>query len=71
MEQGIKRFIALSAPGILAQIFQPLPAIGILIAILGLGWYIYLIYTTANSPTKQGWHDVFANTQVVKAAKSV
>jgi uncharacterized RDD family membrane protein YckC len=71
MEQGIRRYIALSAPGIIAQVFQPLPAIGILIALLGLGWYIYLIYTTANSPTKQGWHDVFANTQVVKAAKSV
>jgi uncharacterized RDD family membrane protein YckC len=32
---------------------------------------IFLLYTTANSPTKQGWHDVFANTMVVKAAKSV
>ena len=27
--------------------------------------------TTAKSPTKQGFHDVFANTQVVKTLKTV
>ena len=71
MNQAIRRYIALSAPSILAQVFQPLPLIGVIIGLAGLLWYIYLIYTTATSPTKQGWHDVFANTQVVKAAKSV
>jgi uncharacterized RDD family membrane protein YckC len=71
MDQAIRRWLALSAPAILSQVFQPLPVIGWLIGLLGLAWYIYLIYTTAQSPTKQGWHDVFANTQVVKAAKSV
>jgi uncharacterized RDD family membrane protein YckC len=71
MDQAIRRWLALSAPAILSQVFQPLPVIGFLIGLIGLGWYIYLIYTTAQSPTKQGWHDVFANTQVVKAAKSV
>ena len=70
-EQGVKRYIALAAPAILAQIFQPIPLIGVVIGLAGLIWYIWLIYTMAQSPTKQGWHDVFANSQVVKAARTV
>lgn len=71
MEQAIKRFLVLSGPGVLAQVFAPLPLIGLLISLLALGWVIFLLVTTAQSPTKQGFHDKFANTQVVKAAKSV
>lgn len=70
-EQGLRRYIALGAPFTLAQALNPLPLIGLLIALAALGWVIFLLYTTAQSPTKQGWHDVFANTMVVKAAKSV
>jgi uncharacterized RDD family membrane protein YckC len=70
-EQGIRRWLALSAPAILAQVFSGVPLIGVVIGLAGLIWYIWLIYTMANSPTKQGWHDVFANTQVVKAARAV
>lgn len=68
--QAFRRFAALSAPSVLAQVFQPVPLIGLVLSIVALGWVIYLLYTTAKSPTKQGWHDVFANTQVVKAATS-
>lgn len=68
--QAFRRFAALSAPSVLAQVFQPVPLIGLVLSIVALGWIIYLLYTTAKSPTKQGWHDVFANTQVVKAATS-
>jgi hypothetical protein len=32
---------------------------------------IYLLYTTAQSPTKQGFHDKFVGSMVVKAARSV
>lgn len=70
-EQGIRRYFALAAPGVLAQVVQPLPLIGWIVSLAALGWIIYLLYTTAQSPTKQGFHDVFANTQIVKAAKSV
>jgi uncharacterized RDD family membrane protein YckC len=70
-EQGIRRYIALAAPAIIAQVFQPIPLIGIVVGLAGLVWYIWLIYTMAQSPTKQGWQDIFANTQVVKAARSV
>ena len=69
--QGVRRYVALSAPAILAQVFNGIPLIGIVIGLAGLIWYIWLLYSTAQSPTKQGWHDTFANTQVVKAARAV
>jgi len=34
-------------------------------------WVIALLVTTAQSPTKQGLHDKFAGTVVVKAARAV
>lgn len=70
-DQAIRRWLALSAPSILAQAFQPIAVIGLLLSVAAFAWFIYLIYSTAQSPTKQGWHDVFANTMVVKAAKTV
>ncbi len=71
MDQAVRRYFVLSAPSILAQVLQPLGIIGTLVGLAAFGWFIYLIYTTAKSPTKQGFHDVFANTQVVKALKAV
>mgnify|MGYP000067664676 CR=1 FL=1 len=70
-DQAIRRWLALSAPSILAQAFQPIAVIDLVLSIAAFAWVIYLVYSTAQSPTKQGWHDVFANTMVVKAAKSV
>lgn len=70
MDQGIRRWIALGAPFTIAQVFNPIPGIGLLISIAALAWVIFLLYTTAKSLTKQGFHDVFAGTQVVKAARS-
>ncbi len=71
MEQAVRRYLAIWGPNLLAQLLSPIPLISFIVGIAALLWIIYLIYTTANSPTKQGWHDVFANTQVVKAAKAV
>jgi uncharacterized RDD family membrane protein YckC len=70
-DQAIRRWLAISAPSILAQALQPLPVIGFVLALASLAWFIFLVYSTAKSPTKQGWHDVFANTMVVKAARRV
>ena len=39
--------------------------------VIAIGWPIYLLMTTAQSPTKQGLHDIFAHTMVVKAARAV
>jgi uncharacterized RDD family membrane protein YckC len=70
MDQGIRRWLAIAAPGLVAQILFPIPAIGPLLVLLAFGWFIYLLWTTYSSPTKQGFHDKFANTMVVKAARS-
>lgn len=70
MEQAVRRWIALGAPFTLAQAFQPAPAIGALIGLAAFGWFIYLLWTTYSSPTKQGFHDKFANSMVVKAARA-
>ncbi len=68
-EQGIRRWLALGAPFSIAQVFNPFPTVGILIGLLALIWFFYLLYSTWQSPTKQGFHDVFANTMVVKATR--
>lgn len=70
-EQAVRRWLALGAIFSIAQMLNPLPFVGLLIGIAGFAWVIFLLYTTANSPTKQGWHDHFANTMVVKSARSV
>jgi uncharacterized RDD family membrane protein YckC len=70
-DQALRRAIALWGPGTLAQFFNGLPAIGSILGLLAILWGLYLLYTTANSPTKQGFHDKFANSVVVKASRSV
>jgi uncharacterized RDD family membrane protein YckC len=70
-DQAIRRYLALAAPGIVANALSGVPVIGALLGLVSLGWIIYLLYTTAQSPTKQGFHDVFANTMVVKSARTV
>jgi uncharacterized RDD family membrane protein YckC len=70
-EQAIRRWIFLGAPFGLASALNPIPALGLLLALASLAYFIYLLVSTAQSPTKQGFHDKQANTVVVKAARSV
>jgi uncharacterized RDD family membrane protein YckC len=71
-DQAIRRWLALGAAFSIAQVLaSALGALGSLIGLAAFAWFIFLLYTTAKSPTKQGWHDVFANTMVVKAVKTV
>lgn len=70
MEQGVRRWIALGAPFSIAQAFSPVGGLAALIGLVAFGWFIYLLWTTYSSPTKQGFHDKFANSMVVKAARS-
>ncbi len=67
--QAIRRWVALGGPLPIAQTLNQVPAIGFLIGIASLAYYVYLLYSTAKSPTKQGFHDKFANSVVVKAAR--
>jgi uncharacterized RDD family membrane protein YckC len=69
-DQATRRWLVIAAPGILAQVLFVIPAIGALLALLAFGWFIYLLWTTYSSPTKQGFHDKYANTMVVKAART-
>jgi uncharacterized RDD family membrane protein YckC len=71
MDQAIRRWLALGGIFSLTQTLNPLPLLGILLGLAALIWVIALLVTTAQSPTKQGLHDQFAGTMVVKAARSV
>ncbi len=70
-EQAIRRWLALGGIFALAQFLNPLPLLGLLIGLASFVYTLFLLYTTATSPTKQGFHDKFANTVVVKAARAV
>jgi uncharacterized RDD family membrane protein YckC len=67
--QAINRYLALAAPSLAATFLGDLPAIGRLLGLVSFLWTLYLLYSTATSPTKQGFHDKYANTVIVKAAR--
>lgn len=69
-DQAIRRWVALGGPLPIVQVLNPIPGLGLLIGLLALIYFVYLVYSTAQSPTKQGFHDTFANSVVVKAARS-
>jgi uncharacterized RDD family membrane protein YckC len=71
MDQAIRRWLAVGGWITIVSALNPLPLVGLLIALVALGYVIYLLYTTAQSPTKQGFHDKFVGSMVVKAARSV
>jgi len=71
MDQALRRALVLFGPGAAAQALGGWPALGIIFSLAAFGWFIYLLYTTAVSPTKQGFHDKFVGSMVVKAARSV
>jgi uncharacterized RDD family membrane protein YckC len=71
MNQAVRRWLALGGIFSLTQALNPLPLLGILIGLASLAWVIFLLVTTAQSPTKQGWHDKFAGSIVAKAARAV
>ena len=68
--QAIRRWLFLFGPMVLAQVAGLMFGfLGSLIGLLGLGYVLYLLYTAANSPTRQGFHDVQASTVVVKVKR--
>ncbi len=71
-DQAVRRWLILFGPQVLSQAVQYSLSwtLGLVTSIAVLAWYIFLLKTTADSPTKQGYHDVFANSQVVKAARN-
>jgi uncharacterized RDD family membrane protein YckC len=71
MDQAIRRWFAVGGWITIAQALNPIPLLGIVIGLAALGYVIYLLFTTASSPTKQGFHDIFVGSMVVKATRSV
>jgi uncharacterized RDD family membrane protein YckC len=69
--QAITRWVLLGAPFGIASALAGISGIGVVIALAALVWLIALLVTTAQSPTKQGLHDRYAHTVVVKAARTV
>ncbi|CAN5546797.1 hypothetical protein BH20CHL6_BH20CHL6_03330 [soil metagenome] len=70
MNQAIIRWVLLGAPFGVASALSGFSSLGLLISLAALVWFIVLLVTTAQSPTKQGIHDKYAKTIMVKAARS-
>jgi len=68
--QALARFVIMFAPGYVASLASTVvPGIlGLLLSFVGLAWTIFLIYTTANDPKRQGFHDHYAHSVVIKPA---
>ena len=71
LNQAITRWALLFGPSSIAQAAGAAPGIGGLIGLAAFVWVIALLVTTAQSPTKQGLHDRYAHTIMVKAARSI
>ena len=69
MEQAVRRWLALWGPSTLSSVVSGMGAISTAISAITFFYLIYLLYSTSKSPTKQGFHDTFANSVVVKAAR--
>jgi hypothetical protein len=71
-EQAIRRWAWLYGVFAVASALQlalsgsDLSALRSLIALLSFAYWVFLLYTTYQSPKKQGYHDVQAGTVVVK-----
>ena len=62
--QAINRWLVLGAPFALSSIYGW--GIGFILSIVLFVYFLYLVYTTASSATRQGFHDTFAKTVVAK-----
>ena len=65
--QATMRWAFLFGPSILNSLFgnQIGGGLGAIVGLIVLGYYIYLLYTAATDPRKQGFHDKQANTLVI------
>ncbi|MEI8333375.1 MAG: RDD family protein [Chloroflexota bacterium] len=70
-DQAVLRWALLFGPAALSQAFWPVPALGMLLGLASFVWFLALLFTTWSSPTKQGLHDRYAHTMVVKSVRTV
>lgn len=70
-EQAAWRFGVLFGPNLVIGLLSALaPGLGAL-GLLGLVWLVVVLVTMSQSPTKQGIHDKYAHSMVVKGGRSV
>ncbi|CAN5455049.1 hypothetical protein BH23CHL8_BH23CHL8_10870 [soil metagenome] len=68
--QALTRWLVLGIPSILASFASYVSSgLGFILSLVGLIWLIVLLYSIAKSPTKQGIHDRYARTIMVKAGR--
>lgn len=68
--QSAIRWLSLGIPSLLVSLAVYVPnIIGLILASLGVAWLLLLLYTMAQSPTKQGLHDRYAHTILVRARR--
>jgi uncharacterized RDD family membrane protein YckC len=65
--QAMMRWAFLFGPSALSNLFsaQTGSGLGAIVGLVVLGYYVYLLYTTAQDPKKQGFHDKQAGSLVV------
>jgi uncharacterized RDD family membrane protein YckC len=69
--QAAMRWAYLFGPSVLNSLFPVGGALGALISLVVLGYYIYLLYTTSTDSRKQGFHDKQASTLVITKLAAV
>jgi uncharacterized RDD family membrane protein YckC len=68
--QALVRWAFLGLPGVLASVASYWSdGLGFLLSLVGTIWIIALLVSIAQSPTKQGYHDRYAHTIMVKSAR--
>jgi hypothetical protein len=67
MTQAVTRWVGL---GWFFSAFAIIPAIAGLTTLVGFVWYLALLVTTVRSPVKQGFHDRWANSALVRPRNS-
>jgi uncharacterized RDD family membrane protein YckC len=63
--QATMRWAFLFGPSVLNSLFPIGGGLGAIVSLVVLGYYIYLLYTTATDPRKQGFHDKQATSLVI------
>jgi uncharacterized RDD family membrane protein YckC len=68
--RSLVRWLLLGIPALLSSLAVYVPSfLGVVLWALGVVWLALLLYTTAQSPTKQGLHDRYARTILVRARR--